>query len=221
LIERVRHRVATVVPYQRPEAEGPSLRLPFQAAVSYPSGPLPALGSAMATLGADVTIEWGRVVDGRPFRLPFEGAVVHAGEHVYVRIRNEGRSTVYLSLLLIEEFARVSLITSLDPSGVALRPGQEQTVGRDELDGRLVGFELAWPPQTDRGSALLRTLAVLIGSSPQDMSLLQRDDTPDTSTLDTNRQRVYRDVRPSTSAGRAGRDVHPIIFQLRPDPPRG
>ncbi len=221
LIERVRRRVATVVPFQRPEAEGPSLRLPFQSAVSYPSGPLPALGSAMATLGAEVAIEWGRVAQGQPVRLPFEGAVVHAGEHVYVRIRNNGGSTVYMSLLLIEEFARVSLITSLDPSGVALGPGQEQTVGRDELDGRLVGFELAWPPAMERGSPLQRTLAVLIGSAPRDMSLLQREDPPDDSTLDTGPARtVYRDVRPSSSAGRAGRDVHRIIFQLHPNPRR-
>ncbi len=188
LIRRVRDRVETIVPSQRPEAEGPSLRLLFQAGVS---------GSAQRPTDAGVTIEWGLVVNDRPIPLPASGATVHAGDHAYVRVRNGSNATVRVSLVHTDVAARVSMITTLDPSGIALRPGEEHVIGSDELDGRLDGIPLTWPADIDRGIARPETMLVLISTAPHDM--------------------VFRELRPD--AGPAPHnDVHPIAFLLDPAP---
>jgi len=85
---------------------------------------------------------------------------------VYVRVRNTGRSTVYVSVLAFDPLSRISLVSSLDPSGIPIGAAEEHLVGRDELDGRLTGFRLSRPP--DIGDHPLRPAAivVLVASAP-------------------------------------------------------
>jgi hypothetical protein len=203
VMREVRRRVQTMVPQQRPEAEGPALRPLFQADATRPSGtdqwrvPDPA-GRA---LGAPVTIEWGQVVGGRAHPLPAADAVVHAGDRVYVRVRSDGDTAVHISLIGIDVESQISLVTSLDPSGIALRPGEECVVGRDELDGRLVGIPLLWPPGVERDVPRPAAFVVLVSSAPRDVRA------PVAGT--------YRDLDVS-EGGAVHRDVHRIPFRLDP-----
>jgi hypothetical protein len=187
LLPRIRARVRAEVPWQRPEAEGPADRLLFRTVAA---GLRP--GPRRPPLGATTTIEWGRVVDGRAHPLPLTGAVVRAGERVYVGVRNGGRTTVHVSVLGFDDRSRLSVVTSLDPSGVPLGPGDDHVVGRDDLDGRLVGFAPAGRP----GGA---TLAVVVASVPE----------PPVE--------AFRDLGPADddeSRHEARHDVHRIPFQI-------
>ncbi len=212
LTERVRSRVMALARDQRPEAEGPSLRLLFQPVFGNLAAPLAAVAAAGEKLEASVSVEWGQAVDGRQRRLPLTGAVVHEGDHVYVKVRNDSGATVYVSVLFNDIASAPQVVTSLDPSGVALRPGQAHVIGSDEIDGRLTGFALAWPTGAEHQAPLARTMMVLVSSAPQDVSLL----------LAGGDQRMaeprYRDlVLPDADPAR--RDVHSIAFRLHRRPP--
>lgn len=223
LMQRVRRRVREVVPGQRPEAEGPSLRQLFQAVTAYPSRPVPGstVGSAGA-LGARVSVEWGVVTGGRPRPLPLAGAVVHVDDLIYVSIANHGGTTVFVSLLEIDVRSRVSLLTSLDPSGVAVRRGERCLVGGDDLDGRLRGVSLTWPVGVDESGPRPASIVVLVSSAVQDVSLLQSEGGP--GPVDGVRRghltggpdvEVFRDLSMDAS-GPARHDVHTIAFRLDP-----
>ncbi|WP_326551685.1 caspase family protein [Micromonospora sp. NBC_01813] len=161
LLPRVREQVWDAVPWQRPEAEGPAHRLIFR-----PVADQPAPAEERHPLGASVTVQWGRVRDGRPAPLPAAGATLSHDDQVYVLVRNTGRSTVHVSVLEFDTLSRISLVTALDPSGIAIGPAEEHLIGRDELDGRLVGFRLSRP--ADIGDHTLRPAAivVLVASAP-------------------------------------------------------
>ncbi|MDG4766816.1 caspase family protein [Solwaraspora sp. WMMD406] len=206
LLSRVRERVWDAVPWQRPEAEGPAHRLLFQTVADQPS-PV----EDRSPLGAAVTVEWGRVHDGRPAPLPAAGATLADDDHVYVRVRNTGHATVHVSVLAFDAQSRISVVTSLDPSGVPVGPAEEHLVGRDELDGRLVGFRLARLPRlprlprpsgvddgdTHRDASPEAAMVVLVASAPA---------TP---------VKAYREL----GAGHHGsvrHDVHRISFRWAP-----
>ncbi|MEU4242443.1 caspase family protein [Actinoplanes sp. NPDC026619] len=125
-------------------------------------------------LDAPFTIEWGRVVDGTRRPLPVRGELLHAGEQIYVLLRNDGPGHLYFSLFDIGVLGKVTLLLGDSPSGRRLGPGDELTVGADEL-GTLTGLTLGWPdgaPGTDpRGEDLL----VIVTKAPQDLSVLQQD----------------------------------------------
>lgn len=165
LLPRIRERVRDVVPWQRPEAEGPAHRLLFRTAADQPS---PA--EDRSPLRAPVTVEWGSVRDGRPAPLPAVGATLSDDDHVYVLVRNAGHSTVHVSVLAFDALSRISVVTTLDPSGIPVGPAEEHLVGRDELDGRLVGFRLPRQPDEDedtfRDTRQPATIVVLVASAP-------------------------------------------------------
>ncbi|WP_327011134.1 caspase family protein [Dactylosporangium sp. NBC_01737] len=197
LLPKVRDRVRAEVPFQRPEAEGPSLRAPFRPDPVEP-GPGPQQAPERAALDARVTVGWGRVVDGRARPLPGQDAVVHAGDHVYVHVRNDDAATVHVSLLAFDVLGRSRVVTSLDPSGVAVRPGEEHVIGRDELHGRLDGIALGWPPEAG-DAPRPAAFVVLVASGPEAPA------------------EVYRDLA-MPGGGEVRRDAHRIRFRLDPGP---
>ncbi len=126
-------------------------------------------------LAGTVTVEWGTVIDGKPVGQARSGGRVHVGEHVYVRVRNDGPSTVYVSLLDIGVASKITLITAMSPSGVELTPGQEYVMGRDDLDFLLEGVPLTWPLEIAGTDPRPETIIVLATSAPQDVSVLEQE----------------------------------------------
>ena len=125
-------------------------------------------------LDTPVTLEWGRVVQGEQQPLPRSGAVVFAGDHLYIRVRNDGERTVHVSMLDVGTAAGVTLLTAADPSGVALEAGEEYTYGRHEQDGHIVGREVSWPEGLPVALARPETVVVLVTSRPQAVGVLQQ-----------------------------------------------
>lgn len=125
-------------------------------------------------LDTPFTVEWGRVVDGTARPLSTSGAVLHAGEHVYFRLRNDGNADLYFFLFNIGLDHSVTLVTSTDQDGLRIQPGQEYVIGELDHD-ELTGVPLSWPGQVpDRGSRPDAAL-VIATSEPVNLAFLGQD----------------------------------------------
>lgn len=127
-----------------------------------------------AELDAGFDVEWGRVTGGTAVPLPPAGEVVHAGESVYVRLRNDSDRRLFFHLFDVGVSGAMSLLTDSDPSGLPLRPGREETIGRTELGG-LEGLGLLWPDGVPAGTPRPESFLVIVTSAPQDLSVLQQE----------------------------------------------
>ncbi|WP_030434609.1 caspase family protein [Actinoplanes subtropicus] len=133
-------------------------------------------GDPARPLAHDVTVEWGRVRDGRAEPLPASGALLFAyeGERVYFRLTNLGEQTRYVSLVDIGVAYRVAVLTAADPGGVRLEKGASYTYGWDDVARRLTGVEMKWPEGVDTTYARPETVLALISDGPVDVSVLQQ-----------------------------------------------
>ena len=124
-------------------------------------------------LEGDLDIEWGRVLAGQAIRLPSAGSCLHAGERLYVRLRNRGRSRIYVSVFDVGVGGCITLLNTSQPSGLVLGPDRMETLGV-RPDGTLVGLELDWPaavPPT--GGERPESLVVIVSDAPVDLRLLE------------------------------------------------
>lgn len=176
-----------------------------------------------------VTVEWGRVTSTGAEPLRTSGEVLHEGDLVYVRVRNDGQQTVYVSLVDIGVSARIAVPTDFSPSGVRLSPGEEYVLGFDDFDGRLIGVPLAWPPGVVPTAARLETIRAIITSAPLDVGLLQQEGIRGHEPPGVNRSPLA-DMLAQVALGAVrelGRDAGPkvryalrtIDFLLSPAPP--
>jgi uncharacterized caspase-like protein len=164
LVRRVRARIGAAGWEQRPEAEGPVRRLLFHLRSQRDGDSTdgaPILGRH--DLGAAMDLEWGHVLDGVPHPLPATGATLRSEDHLYVRIGNLSRATVYAALVKLHGAGRASLVSTLDSSGATVRPGEWHIVGHDDLTGRWTGVPLACDL---RGRPRTVTFAVIVSSAP-------------------------------------------------------
>jgi len=126
------------------------------------------------TFDAPVTLDWGRMRDGKEQPLPLTGAGLDVGDHAYIRVRNDGTDQLYVSLLDIGVSYGITLLTDARPTGLLLRPGDTYTFGWDEDAGKLTGVELEWPGGLDQRSARPETVLALFTTAPQDMTVLEQ-----------------------------------------------
>ncbi|HEX8094505.1 caspase family protein [Jatrophihabitans sp.] len=131
------------------------------------------VGDPSHPLDADVSVEWGLVVDGTPRPLAAEGAVLAPGQHIYVKVSNHAAIPVYVSLLDIGLSGRITLVTRGTPSGRLLAPGRDLTLGYHETSQTLLGIPLSWPHSLDRAHARQETILVVLTSEPQSLLALQ------------------------------------------------
>jgi hypothetical protein len=123
-----------------------------------------------------VTIEWGRVSDGRAVPLGLSGELLYAyaGERVYIRLHNDGEKPVHVSLIDIGVSARITVLNAADPGGIRLAPGAGYTYGWDNVRQSLTGVGVTWPEGTDVSVARPETVLVLISDGPVDVGVLQQ-----------------------------------------------
>ncbi|WP_327006626.1 caspase family protein [Dactylosporangium sp. NBC_01737] len=126
-------------------------------------------------LPAQVTVGWGRIVDGVEQPLRPAGEILYRGDRVFVRIANDGDQTVYVSLVDIGVGGEISLQTRFSPSGIRLDPKQSYVFGLDDLTGRLEGVSLTWPDGVETDTERPETLLILTSERPQDLSVLEQD----------------------------------------------
>jgi hypothetical protein len=169
-----------------------------------------------------VTVEWGRVDRSRPSPLGPDGAVVYAGDRIYVRLRNDSQETVYASLVDVGVSGKIAVITRSSPGGVTLAPGNEFAYGYDDLGLVWTGRTVMWPAGLDPMRARPETILVLTSSQPADVSVLDQDGVlgakggPRTPLRDAVEQLVGftdRDLEPDTGDA-ATYAVRRITFDL-------
>ncbi|MCA9718272.1 MAG: hypothetical protein KC468_26605, partial [Myxococcales bacterium] len=172
---------------------------------------------------ARYTVEWGRARRGGLEPLPRSGAVIFAGDRVYVRVTNDARDALYVSIYDIGASGRVSLLSGSEPSGVELATREDYTLGADHF-GAVEGLEFWWPRDVPADGPRLETLLVFLSDRPHDLRALE---TPGVRSLT---RAPLRGESPSAAA-RAGssRDhatgelryaVESIDFFVHPEPAR-
>jgi hypothetical protein len=188
-----------------------------------------ARATALRTLSGDgafplkqpITVEWGRVGAGGIEQLPPSGAVLNVGDRIYVRVRNDGKLPVYASLIDVGVAADITPLTTFDPGGIRLSPGEEYVLGADPYAGTLDGAELGWPPHLDAAQARQETIVVLLTSAPQDIGGLGQVGVRAVSPVD----RFVAHARPATrdlitASGPATASMARVIaFDLVPSAP--
>lgn len=130
-------------------------------------------GVGPAALGAEVEIEWG-VVDGETeCPLPASGAVFHAGERLFLRLRNPTGRTLWVSVFDVGIAGTRTLLNEyVAPEGVELAPnGGEWVFGLDET-GVLTGEELSWPDGVPKSEPRLESEVVIVTDRPHDLRSL-------------------------------------------------
>ncbi|MGW3992443.1 caspase family protein [Amycolatopsis sp. NPDC004772] len=152
-----------------------------------------------------VSIEFGRVEAGRAVPLSTSGSVLHLGQPIYVRVRNESPDPIYVSLLDIGVASAISVLNPSSPSGVRLPPGGQYTFGGNDLTGALRGVALSWPAELPRTVPRPETIVVLVTAEPVDSRVLEQDGVR------------AAPLRTGPSSGRSLR-VRTIDFELVPAP---
>ncbi len=118
-------------------------------------------------------IEWGLVESGRAHRRPNQGATVPVGSRVFVRVRNPGRSTIYVSVFDIGIAGAVTLLSVSEPAGIELRTEERYTLGTGRT-GELVGLgPVSWPAQLPYEGPRTETLLIIATDAPQDLRSLE------------------------------------------------
>ncbi|MET7423461.1 caspase family protein [Dactylosporangium sp. NPDC005555] len=127
-------------------------------------------------LTTPVTVEWGLVgADRTEHPLRAAGEVLHPGQRTYVRIRNDGDTVVYASLIDIGVAAKVTLLTRFAPAGFRLEPGKEYVFGHDQLEDVLTGMPLKWPEGLPGQLARPETLIALVCDAPQNLGVIEQE----------------------------------------------
>lgn len=175
-------------------------------------------------LGAKVTCEWGLVEDGKRRPLPDFGEVLRAGQKVYISVRNDGDTPVYVTLLDIGVTGRVTVLTNATPSGCRLSREyqQEYVFGYEALPDALEGVALDWPNGLDPIHARNETVLIFVTSEPQDFRALNQPGitrkgfvSPLTKLVDQIASGKTRDLRGGDGAS-SGYDVRKLEFELEP-----
>jgi hypothetical protein len=175
-------------------------------------------------LNAEATCEWGLVEDGQRRPLPDFNAVVRAGQKVYISVRNDGDTPVYVTLLDIGVTGRVSVLTNATPSGCRLSREyqQEYVFGYEALPGVLEGVPLDWPNGLEPVHARNETVLIFLTSERQDFRALTQPGlkrkgivSPLTKLVDQIASGNTRDLRGGGGAGGLY-DVRKVDFKLEP-----
>jgi hypothetical protein len=158
---------------------------------------LESTAEAEGLLGC-LDMEWGRVLASRALRLPTAGACLHAGERLYVRLRNRGRSRFYVSVLDIGVGGCITLLNTSQPSGLVLGPERVETLGA-RPDGTLVGLELDWPAAVPPVGERPESLVVIASDAPVDLRLLETSGSRLVRAMASSLERLLQGLRVGTT----------------------
>lgn len=124
-------------------------------------------------LDTPLDVEFGLVDGGETQSLPISGAILYLGQRIYIRVRNNGKQTVYVSLVDIGVSSKVTLLNQASPGGEAVDPGATYTFGWNYVKDVLQGSRLDWPEGLGRDVPRPETVIVLVTSQPQNLRALE------------------------------------------------
>jgi hypothetical protein len=186
-------------------------------------------GEGTSRLDASMDITWGRVQGDEEHTLPLQGAVVHVGESVFIRVVNRGTLRVWVSLFDVGLAGSLTLLNrSLAPLGVELAPNEDYIFGMK--DGKVQGQSLSWPEGLPKEQPRPESIVLLVMDREQDLRPLQQEGMRSVargrgSELQQMLQQVRngqtRDINPAQPETDLKYHVHHITFFVDPVPSVG
>lgn len=168
----------------------------------------------------DVHVEWGTVVDGVA-RPEDEGAYLNVGDHVYVKVTNRSKKTLYVSVFDVGIAQRIALMNYDDPSGVLLAPGASTLLGAGP-GGQLIGFPLGWAAGVPDGDLRDEEFVAIFTDEPQDLRMLEgagyqvpRNARSTRSELEKQIEQMSRGATRDTMLGKPKRQVGYAVKHVR------
>jgi hypothetical protein len=167
---------------------------------SLPSGKADDVDVACTLLGADEEL--------------CAGVHLFVGDRVVLRVKNHSGHTRHVTVLDIGLRGDVTLLTTSEPSGVAVEDGETYELYRLPVTNALDGIELFWPDGLPAGGARRGTFVIVSMNRPEDLAALAQGGT-------LQRSPVVRDLvadEPQRWAGELRYQVQRFDFYLHPQP---
>ena len=95
---------------------------------------------------------------------------VRSGERIYIRLRNHGRQTIYVSVFSVNVAGTISRVSQAHAQGIPIEAGNEATIG--ENFGRLKGVLVSWPEGIVEAQPVVDSLVFIQTDAPVDLSHL-------------------------------------------------
>jgi hypothetical protein len=128
-------------------------------------------GEGSAALPTDVSVDYLRVTpDGET---PVQnGEHLFDGDRLVVRLRNTGSEPRYASVFDIGMAGAITLLSTAEPSGLTLAPGEDYELYRTPAG--LTGIELYWPDGLPRGGPRPESVVTIVTDKRQDLTRLHQ-----------------------------------------------
>lgn len=117
-------------------------------------------------------VAWGRIRPDGVEWLPADGATLHAGDRLVVKITSACQLPIHASVLGVGVDRSITLQSAAMPHGVPLREGETYVLGRDS-SGQLLGLPLQWPDHTDSSEPQPLALTIVATDLPVDLRSLE------------------------------------------------
>jgi hypothetical protein len=117
-----------------------------------------------------VAVDVVRVADGE--LLPLDAPLLHAGDVIFVRLRNDTERPVHVSLIDIGAAGEVTVLTRHTPSGIRLEPGARDVLGSATPTRESRGMRVLWPAGLAPTGPRPETILVITKAEPHDPDLL-------------------------------------------------
>jgi hypothetical protein len=128
-----------------------------------------------------VAVDVGWVNHGRPGedRLEHNGdGCLTEDDRIFIRLTNNGDSTVYVSAFDVNVAGTISLISVSSPEGIWLEAGRSYTLGKNQFDESHRGLKISWPKDVPKSPRVNEWLVFVFSSSPADLRHLVNPATP-------------------------------------------
>jgi hypothetical protein len=117
-------------------------------------------GEGEEKLDHTVKVKFGRVENWTCAEVFAENGTADVTENqlVYVKLHNDGDSTLFVSVFDINAAGTISLVSRASPKGIELVSGADYVLGRDQFGRGVKGLKLSWPntvPKADRAEETL------------------------------------------------------------------
>lgn len=173
-------------------------------------------GTGEAALEGGLVVEYSLLVAGEERGLARSGEHLFSGDQVVVRIRNRSAARRFVSVFDIGLRGAITLLTTTEPAGVGVGPGDAYELYRLPVSNALAGVELYWPADLPAGQPRPETFVSIVTDQPQDLTRLSQGGVRARGPVGGSAlQRLVEDVVVGTRDGRAPEQpVSAVRYQI-------
>ena len=131
-----------------------------------------ASGTGEAELDGKMAFECSLFAGGLERPLARSGEHLFSGDQVVVRIRNRSAAKRYVSVFDVGLRGAITLLTTAEPAGIGIGPGDSYELYRLPATNALAGVELYWPDDLPAGLPRPETFVSIVTDQPQDLTRL-------------------------------------------------